>query len=125
MFYSATTSGFYDRTVHGDNIPEDAVEITKEQHASLLDGQALGLVIVADPTGKPVLAPQPEPTDEELAARHRAKRDRLLAESDWVVIKAAELDEPVPGPWSAYRQALRDITEQEDFPQSVTWPEKP
>jgi len=27
--------------------------------------------------------------------------------------------------WSTYRQALRDITEQEGFPYQVTWPTKP
>ena len=27
--------------------------------------------------------------------------------------------------WETYRQALRDITSQETFPTSVTWPNKP
>lgn len=27
--------------------------------------------------------------------------------------------------WEAYRQALRDVPEQEGFPLSIVWPEKP
>ena len=53
MFYSATTGGFYTREIHGDNIPADAVEITAEQRAALLEGQSQGKLIQADANGKP------------------------------------------------------------------------
>ena len=36
MFYSKTTGGFYDRAIHGDNIPEDSVEITDEEYTLLI-----------------------------------------------------------------------------------------
>ena len=55
----------------------------------------------------------------------RQKRDQLLFETDWVVIKATELGQPLPLNWVAYRQDLRDITSQSDFPYSVIWPTKP
>lgn len=55
MFYSKTTSGFYSQAIHGDNIPGDAVEITAEQHAALLQGQSDGKQIVPDESGFPVL----------------------------------------------------------------------
>lgn len=55
MFYSKTTSGFYSQAIHGDNIPGDAVEITAEQHAALLQGQSDGKQIVPDANGFPVL----------------------------------------------------------------------
>lgn len=55
MFYSKTTGGFYDTAIHGDNIPSDAVEITAEQHAALLEGQSQGQQIVGDESGHPVL----------------------------------------------------------------------
>jgi hypothetical protein len=55
----------------------------------------------------------------------RGFRDKLLAESDWVVTKSLELGEAVPEDWLTYRQALRDITSQEGFPLDVTWPTKP
>lgn len=55
MFYSKSTSGFYSREIHGDNIPADAIEITTEEHAALLDGQSAGKIITADAAGAPCL----------------------------------------------------------------------
>ncbi len=46
MFYSKATNGFYTREIHGDNILADAVEITVEQHASLIQKQSEGMRIV-------------------------------------------------------------------------------
>lgn len=62
MFYSRQTGGFYDTEIHGENIPADAVEITREQHAALLQGQSEGKQITADENGFPVLIdPPPAP----------------------------------------------------------------
>ena len=55
----------------------------------------------------------------------RATRDRLLAESDWVTIRATERGDPVPTEWQTYRQALRDIPEQTAFPDNIDWPQEP
>lgn len=55
----------------------------------------------------------------------RLQRDGLLKESDWVVSRSAELGQPIPAEWAAYRQALRDLPLQEDFPDVIQWPEKP
>ena len=58
----------------------------------------------------------------------RAKRNRLLAETDWVVIKARENGGQVPAAWKTYRVALRDIpSEQSDATKysEITWPTKP
>jgi hypothetical protein len=60
--------------------------------------------------------------DEEAAKPLRKKRDFLLSESDWTQVADAPVDQAA---WATYRQALRDITAQESFPQEVTWPEKP
>jgi hypothetical protein len=51
----------------------------------------------------------------------RAKRNGLIAETDWMALS----DNTMTPEWSSYRQALRDITAQEGFPYSVTWPTKP
>lgn len=56
IFYSKTTGGFYDNQIH-NVLPEDAVEITAEYHATLLAGQAQGKTIMPGKDGKPVLAP--------------------------------------------------------------------
>ena len=58
----------------------------------------------------------------------RAQRNRLLAETDWVVIKARENGGQVPAAWKTYRVALRDLpAEQSDKTKysEITWPTQP
>lgn len=62
---------------------------------------------------------------EEASKDIRTTRDKLIAETDWVVIKNLELNQNVPGAWEVYRQALRDVPAQAGFPHNVTWPAKP
>ena len=52
----------------------------------------------------------------------RDLRDELLAASDWTQAPDAPVDQQA---WADYRQALRDIPQQEGFPEDVVWPEKP
>jgi len=65
------------------------------------------------------------PDLERLEAESRQRRDELLTATDWVVIKSQETGQPVPPEWAAYRQALRDITDQPGFPLDVVWPTEP
>jgi hypothetical protein len=58
---------------------------------------------------------------EELAAEVRAERNRLLSATDW----RFRSDLTPSQAWVDYCQALRDITAQETFPQSVVWPNEP
>ena len=61
-------------------------------------------------------------------AELRRQRDALLAETDWIVIKARESNATVPSAWKTYRQALRDLTTQtptDDALSNITFPEKP
>ena len=70
MKYAKSTNGFYDEAIHGDNIPADAVEITIEEHAALLEGQSQGKLIQADANGRPVLVDPPPPTPEQIIAQY-------------------------------------------------------
>lgn len=63
--------------------------------------------------------------DAEFAKSARDSRDKLLAECDWLVVKALELSQAVPAEWAAYRQALRDLPQQAGFPTTINWPVKP
>lgn len=76
MFYSKTTGGFYSPEIHGEAIPSDAVEITAEEHAALLDAQSQGKIIQADKDGKPVVVDPPKPTAADVWEQIKADRDR-------------------------------------------------
>lgn len=55
----------------------------------------------------------------------RDGRDRLLAASDWTQMPDASLSDVARAEWAAYRQALREVPQQPDFPLSINWPAKP
>jgi hypothetical protein len=56
-----------------------------------------------------------------LEATERAKRDDLLKDTDHYGFSDVTMSEEM----TAYRQALRDVPQQEGFPNSITWPTKP
>lgn len=96
MFYAKSTGGFYDRSIHDDAIPSDAVEITAEQHAALLEGQSQGKLIQADETGYPILADPPLPTPEQILAQQLAEAQAYLERTDFYYPRFLETGEPVP-----------------------------
>ena len=64
----------------------------------------------------------PPPNTELETAEARAQRNFLLSASDWTQLSDAPVDQIA---WANYRQALRDLPDQDGFPWSITWPEKP
>ena len=63
--------------------------------------------------------------DAEVAASVRVQRDKLIAETDWVVVMAKETGTNIPAAMKTYRQALRDLPSADGFPHTMTWPTKP
>jgi hypothetical protein len=57
--------------------------------------------------------------DAKAAESVRTQRDAKLAETDWTGMS----DVTMTAEMAAYRQALRDITAQAGFPNTVEWPE--
>jgi hypothetical protein len=116
-----------DLTIKWDGINEEypftASPTDVEPH-----GRAIFAAAVAGEYG-PVAEymPPPAPTPEELAAQAIAKRNQLLAESDWTQLPDARsaMGAEKAAEWDAYRQALRDITNQPGYPAEIVWPVKP
>lgn len=70
-------------------------------------------------------------TPEDIAAEQEAQwkavrddRNKRLFECDWTQLPDAPLTDEQKTAWQAYRQALRDVTQQTD-PFNITWPVKP
>lgn len=87
---------------------------------------------------------------EVIASEARKARDKLLAETDYLMAidridltipaitantatqactalktLCASLQTACSGEWAQYRQALRDLPTQPGFPRDITWPKKP
>lgn len=58
----------------------------------------------------------------EAAIEVRRKRDKLLSDTDWTQISDVDLSEEEKEKYRIYRQALRDIPQQQGFPYNVDFP---
>ena len=120
-YFALSTIGFYDDKIH-KTLPTDAIALTDEQYAALLNkppGKKYGVI-----DGVPCFI------DKVVTAEQiRSKRDSLISEIRWRVERHD--DEVAMGmtptedisPVLIYIQELRDITTQPGFPGSVVWPE--
>lgn len=86
MFYSQSKNGFYLESVHGVNIPLDAVEISDAVHDEMMRGQTAGKVIGSDERGYPALrdpeiAPIPVQTSVSMNQARQALIDADLDEA--------------------------------------------
>lgn len=109
MFYSPSTNGFYDRTIHTE-IPADAVEISVSDHAALLEGQGAGKRIIADSNGRPALADPPARTREQIIAglesAVQSELDRRAQERNYDNIVSACSYAGAPNAFQAESQAF-------------------
>lgn len=71
----------------------------------------------------------PKKTEEEklteLATEIRTKRNLLLAETDYLLMSDYPISEEYLKKVKEYRQELRDITKQDEFPENVAFPDLP
>lgn len=58
---------------------------------------------------------------EDAERNVREERDSRLAKTDWMALS----DVTMSPEWAAYRQELRDISDQVGFPFSIAWPIEP
>jgi hypothetical protein len=130
-FYSALENGFYSSEIHGDNMPDDVVEITEEKWIKLLEDQGNGKVISSDKNGNPILVLAPEPTVEEMLLFNTNKKTRLLNESSQFISilqdainfgMATEKEKSSLPEWQKYRVLLSRINLSEKI---LNWPVAP
>ena len=57
-----------------------------------------------------------------MAQEIRILRNQLLTDSDWTQVADSPVDKAI---WATYRQILRDIATQSQFPSDIIWPENP
>lgn len=62
-------------------------------------------------------------SNDEIEKHIRKERDVLLFASDWTQLP--DVPESTKLKWAEYRQQLRDIPQQKEFPHNIEWPTKP
>lgn len=92
---------FLDSSEHEYLLPAGYVEISEEE------AEAIRIAAIAPPSANDI----------------RAQRDSLLAACDWT--QCRDVPDSVAAVWQPYRQALRDLSKQAGFPDSITWPVAP
>lgn len=82
---------------------------------------------IANLAGGEVIQSLVEPATPTISAADQARmtRNHLLYLSDWTQIPNNSLTTEKQTAWETYRQALRDITNQAGFPDSINWPVAP
>lgn len=78
--------------------------------------------VIPGQTGSVQVVPPTAPTAVEVAL---GQRNLLLVVSDWTQLADVPLTPEQKAEWAAYRQQLRDITDQPGFPENINWPIKP
>lgn len=100
--------------------PEDKLEVSKEafDYASSFCGGRIKYLEGGD------IQFFPDDSNFEIVkSRVDLERNQKLATSDWTQLPDVTL--ATKDKWAEYRQALRDITDQQGYPFEVVWPEQP
>jgi len=82
--FSQSTCGIYIDGIHV-NIPEDAIEITDDEHLALLVGDMAEACIGHDETGKPVKIERSPPSTADIWLKIKAERDRRSEQGGYKV----------------------------------------
>lgn len=116
IFFSKSTSGFYNSQIHGGRIPNDSIEISKKHYEALLAEQSSGKKIGADSDGQPIAVDLVYITAQDIlnSAKKelRAMREPMLSAVTGIGWEASEAgDDALAQEARNIRNALRDITD--------------
>jgi hypothetical protein len=104
------------RAVHGTmpSYDENTQRVVQDDAATLVGGVWTYAYTVQSLTAEEIAA-----VSAQKASGVRAIRDEKLAATDWHALS----DVTMSAEMASYRTALRDIPQQDGFPETITWPE--
>jgi hypothetical protein len=110
--------GFYTKEIHVI-IPEPNIEITENEWHYCLEHQWQARIF-----NKQIVLVKPELNEKDALIGLRRIRDRLLEESDWIMLEDSPFSKEKKKEWKTYRQALRDLPATCVI-NSIEWPTPP
>jgi len=110
--------------VNFSHIPEEYVFFTASENDSTDHGPKIYAECLSGKYGQILeyIPPKP-PTEEYISTNARAYRNSLLSLSDWTQLP--DVPENIKNAWATYRQELRDVPQQANFPETIVWPKSP
>lgn len=132
--FSPGTGAFYDPASWPHDLPDDVVDVSKDDHARLMSELSQGRELIIGPDGYPVTAEPAAPTREQLASTARRRRDDEIAAILWLIERhrselslqrSTTLTDEDYILVHQHAQDLRDVPEQEGFPHDIEWPTLP
>ncbi|KPZ06421.1 Tail fiber assembly protein [Pseudomonas amygdali pv. ulmi] len=133
-YWSASLGAFCRPDILGNDMPDDAVEVSEQDYSMLLGGQGEGQLIVTGAAGFPILEDPPPASDEQLRQGARYWRDQWLATTDPLIVRhrdekeakrATTLNDDQYSTLQAWRLDLRDWPELPAFPSAESRPQPP
>ncbi len=121
IFYSPSREGFFDSILNYPSLPEDKIEITREEHLRLLFEINSNNKTIVVTNG--VIETQEKPAYVITWDFIRVKRNSLLKGSDYTQLP--DFPPAKKTEWATYRQILRDIPQTYTTPAEVIWPTPP
>jgi len=104
------------------------IEVPNEEMMNKLNIGAVYLgdyPVIGDNVIDGIIPEMEERSKSNLTSIIRIERNRLLSECDWTQLPDSGLTDEKKASWSKYRQELRDMPQQKDFPENITYPEMP
>lgn len=128
--YDPESKGFYLPAIHGDSIPNTAVDLRPGDYERLVNGQN-DQQEIAMFEGYPVLQKRPAPpalqtaelTLAQLTAVAADEIERLRPAVDGGYAKAVDVE--LLAQWQRYRYELPDVRSQPGWPEQPAWPPRP
>lgn len=130
IYCAASTAGFYDSDIHGEDIPSDALEISTAERDQLLEGQSRGKIIEFN-DGRPYLADPAPPSALELATAEQSTRIATANQQIAIIKPAVDGGYAKPdhtkllADWQRCRYELTLVPEQPGWPHKPQWPTEP
>lgn len=101
------------------------MELAPGEQYVIGNGNVTWLTNGSHPTQEQIDAKVAELASAEPLKKLRNERNKILAQSDWRVVRATETGVAMSNEWKTYRQALRDITQHYQSLDDVVWPTEP
>jgi len=110
----------YDVVLEGPQAQPTRYQVGFADGVQQIDGKWFTKYSVADMDDEAKTA-----KDEEQAKNVRTQRTEKLRDCDWTQLDDTPMSNTQKAGWATYRQALRDVPKQANFPFDIQWPTQP